>query len=459
MLLLINFGADFSLAVPFWDNYYVMDRILIIKANSYNCVLLLLLVLLSNKEVIAQVSIDDFAITGVTIIDANHLKPLPNQTVLISQDSITDIFTDKGKPIPDSFNIIPMKGKYLLPGLIDSHVHMGTDPSGMDKREHTLDVLKEMLYSGITSVRDMAGDARTLAGLSRDAATGDIISPNIYYSALMAGPKLFDDPRIAASSKEGVVGKMPYMLSVTDSTDIKLAVAEAKGTGATGIKLYAYLSPVLVNRILTEANKQEMLVWSHAWLQDARPSDLVKAGVVSISHAPLLIHEKIDTIPSSWKNKLYADKFWNDSLPDLSSLFQLMKTNNTIFDATLLTYKNWGMEDSSMQYIYEISKRITALAYKAGVKISVGTDDDQQEFVQKEMQVLVSDAGFTPIDAIIAATLHGAELLHMGNKYGTIEIGKIANLLVLDENPLENIENINAVNRVIKEGKLFRKSN
>jgi len=63
----------------------------------------------------------------------------------------------------------------LLPGLIDAHVHMATDPSGTDNREHTLDALKRMLYSGVTSVRDMAGDARTLAGLSRDALTGDII--------------------------------------------------------------------------------------------------------------------------------------------------------------------------------------------------------------------------------------------------------------------------------------------
>ena len=395
----------------------------------------------------------------MSIIDANHQTPLTNQTVLISQNIIVNIFTDKQKPIPDSFNIIQMKDKYLLPGLIDAHVHMGTDPSGMDNREHTLNVLKKMLVSGITSVRDMAGDARTLASLSRDAATGDITSPNIYYSALMAGPKLFDDPRIAASSKSGVIGTMPYMLQVTDSTNIALAVAGAKGTGATGIKLYAYLSAAFVNEILAEATKQGMLVWAHAWLQGAKPSDLVKAGAVSISHAPLMIHEKMDTIPSSWKNKVHSDKFWDDSLPNLSSLFQLMKAHNTIFDVTLLTYKRWGMEDSSAQYNYEIGKRITALANKAGVKICAGTDDDQEEFVQKEMQVLVSDAGFTPIDAIIAATLHGAELLHIDNKCGTIASGKVADLLVLDKNPLENIKNIKSVYLVIKGGRIFNKEN
>lgn len=218
-------------------------------------VILLFFVQLLSHDMYAQISLGNLAITDVTIIDANHKKPLPNQTILISQNKIVNIFTDKEKPIPDSFNIIRMKGKYLLPGLIDSHVHMGTGPSGMDNREHTLDVLKNLLFSGITSVRDMAGDARTLASLSRDAATGDINSPNIYYSALMAGPAFFDDPRIAESSKGGVVGKMPYMLSVTDSTNLLLAVAEAKGIGATGIKLYAYLSAALVNKILAESKK------------------------------------------------------------------------------------------------------------------------------------------------------------------------------------------------------------
>jgi hypothetical protein len=133
-----------------------------------------------------------------------------------------------------------------------------------------------------------------------------------------------------------------------------LAVAEARGTGAAGIKLYAYLPVVLVYKILGEATKQGMPVWAHAWLQGAKPSDLIKAGAVSISHAPLMIHEKMDTIPSSWKNKLHSNRFWDDSLPDLSSLFQLMKAQHTILDATLLTYKKWGMEDSSMQYDLKI---------------------------------------------------------------------------------------------------------
>jgi imidazolonepropionase-like amidohydrolase len=415
------------------------------------------LVLLSWQLSNAQVSFNNIALKGVTIIDANHQKPLPHQTVLISGKTITAVFSDGSKAIPDSFTVVNLPNKYLLPGLIDTHVHMATDPSGVDNRAHTLNSLEQMLYSGITTVRDMAGDGRTLAGLSRDAFTGDITSPDIYYSALMAGPALFTDPRTAASSAAGISGKMPYMLAVTDSTNMTLAMAEAKGTGATGIKLYAYLSPELVGKIVSEANKQGMIVWGHAWLDSARPHDLVIAGVSPLSHASLMAYEKLDSIPKDWKKGEHTQQFWDSVTPDLTALFELMKKHNTLLDATLLTYKQAGKESKSWLASYEMGKRITIKAYKAGVKICAGTDDDQTEFVQGEMNCLVNDAGFTPIDAIIAATLHGAEALHLQNKCGTIETGKLANLLILDKNPLDNIDNIKSVNFVMKNGKIFKK--
>jgi hypothetical protein len=206
---------------------------------------------------VAQISLNNYALTGASVIDANHKIAEPNQTILIVNDKIRDIFNDGSKIIPDSFHIIKLNGKYVLPGLIDAHVHMATDPSDMDSRSHTLDVLQRMLFSGITTVRDMAGDARILSGLSRDAFTGDIISPDIYYSALFAGPEFFKDPRTLSSTKGGKPGQMPYMLAVTDSTNLVLAIAGAKGTGATGIKLYANLSTPLIKKIVTEANNAE----------------------------------------------------------------------------------------------------------------------------------------------------------------------------------------------------------
>ncbi|MBN9350737.1 MAG: amidohydrolase family protein [Chitinophagaceae bacterium] len=407
-------------------------------------------------NIFSQVSLDNTALTGVSIIDANHKTPLANQTVLISGNKIIKIFTDGTQRIPDSFAILQLNGKFLLPGLMDSHVHMATDPSGVDNRQNTLKVLKEMLHSGITTVRDMAGDARTLAGLSRDALVGDIQSPDIYYSALMAGPQFFKDPRTIATTRGAKSGDMSYMRAVTDSTNMPLAIAEAVGTGASGIKLYADLTSELVDKITAEAHKQGLIVWGHAWVQQARPSDLVKAGVNSISHAPLVFYEKYSSVSSFPKRYRHNKEFWDMKGINLAPLFQLMKQHNTILDATLITYKRMAGRDTSMKYAYETGREITLLAYKAGVKICAGTDDDQEAFVQKEIELLVSDAGLTPIDAITAGTLHTAQLLKIDNKVGTVQSGKIADLLLLNKNPLEDIHNIESVIMVFKNGRIFK---
>jgi imidazolonepropionase-like amidohydrolase len=404
----------------------------------------------------AQTNLDNYALTGVTLIDANHIPGVPRQTVLISNGKISSIFPDGSQTLPDSISIIRATGKYLIPGLIDTHVHMATDPSGTDNRANTLKVLERMLRSGITTVRDMAGDARILAGLSRDARVGDILSPDIYYSALMAGPEFFTDPRTHSSTVGGVAGEMPYMRAVTPTTDFVRTVAEAKGTGATGIKLYADLDPGTVDMIVAEATRQGLRVWGHAWLQRARPTDLINAGVSSISHAPLLLYETMDSIPAAWRHGQHDDKFWEDHIHADPAMLAGMKSHHTILDATLLTYERLASQDSNRHYMLPIVRRLTAQVYKAGVTICTGTDDDQEVFVQGEMKALVRDAGMSNADVLIAATRNGALALGLESTTGTIEAGKTADLVVLGRNPLEDVDNIDSVYLVIKAGKIFR---
>ncbi|SHM13969.1 amidohydrolase family protein [Mucilaginibacter sp. OK098] len=396
-------------------------------------------------------------LNDATIIDAGHPVPAMHQTVVIMDGRITRVFPTGTMAFPDSAVVISLKGKYLLPGLIDSHVHMATDPGGTDNRAHTLEVLRQMLYSGITTVRDMAGDARILAELGRDANEGEITSPGIYYSALMAGPSFFSDPRTQAATKGGIPGNMAYMKAITDTTYLPLAVAQAKGCGASGIKLYANLSGVLAWKIIDEAKRQNIPVWSHAWLQGAKPSDLVSAGCISISHAPLLIYEKVDKVPDFWKKNHHDAAFWDKAVPALDELFNEMKQHHTVFDATLLTYKKWAASDTSMQWDYEIAKRITSHAYRAGVAICAGTDDDQEQFVQDEMRVLITDASFSPFDAIVAATKNSAAALHLEAVKGSISPNMDADLLVLSRNPLNDIGNIKSVKMVIKGGRIYQK--
>ncbi|HVX50556.1 MAG TPA: amidohydrolase family protein, partial [Chitinophagaceae bacterium] len=91
-----------------------------------------------------------------------------------------------------------------------------------------------------------------------------------------------------------------------------------------------------------------------------------------------------------------------------------------------------------------------------GVTICAGTDDDQEEFVQGEMRLLVTDAGFSPFDAIVAATKNSAAAINLASSKGSIMPGMDADLLILASNPLENIDNIKSVEMVIKSGRIYQ---
>lgn len=409
-----------------------------------------------------------YAFKDVSVIDGISKNVLDHYTIIIHNKYIEAIGPVKEITIPDSVIIFNYSGKYVMPGLIDSHVHLATDPSNDDNRIRAEKDLKDMLLSGITTVRDMAGDARALASLKRNAALDEIISPDIYYAALMAGPAFFKDPRTHQTTQGGVAGGMPYMKAVNDSTDLKIAVAEAKGSGATGIKLYAELSGGLAKRITEEAHRQNMLVWSHGNLDYATPLEVINAGVNTISHAAMISNWNSRNVPVACLKAGLPDSFWDSLLRSLpvTELIKAMQKNKTILDATVLTFKEAGSDASLPEKrrlarfaMYEIGRRFTILAHEHGIPICAGTDLDEKKFVQREIKLLVKECGFTPMDALISATAIGARAIGIEKTTGTIQAGKIANLVLLSGDPAREIDNLDKVVLVIKNGKLLNANN
>jgi hypothetical protein len=137
-------------------------------------------------------------------------------------------------------------GQYLLPGLIDSHVHYATNPD----RPYAEAELKRNIYGGVTGVRDMAGDARELAGLSRDALLNRIPSPDMFYASLVAGPSFFKDPRTVVAALGTQPGTVPWLYAV-DEQRCRWP-SRRRGTGATGLKIYANLPGTLVRKLIAQ---------------------------------------------------------------------------------------------------------------------------------------------------------------------------------------------------------------
>lgn len=423
----------------------------------------IVLLVLTGTTLNAQFSFGSYALQHVNVIDVNSRNILYDYTIIINKDRIAEIIPSNKYIANDSIQSIILKGKFVIPGLIDAHVHFATDPTE-ERRDHVENVLKKMLVTGITSVRDMAGDARALSGLSRNALVGDIVAPNIYYSSLMAGSKFFSDPRTIATAQGGVSGEMPYMKAIDGTSNMPLEVAQAKGTGAAGIKMYANLLNSEVVKIVEEAKRQNIPVWSHAALQSAKPSEIIVSGVISVSHANLLLYEndKREDLTKVWENHQPAgeDKeFWDQEFAklDFSELYKLMIKHNVVFDATVSVLEIQKKYPRGV-WKYEIGKRIVREAHKAGVLIDAGSDSDQETFVQHEMKLLVNECGFSPLEAVIAATKYAAMATGIFRQEGSIEIGKKANLVFLHSDPTKNIKHIDDVFLVIKNGKLYNQN-
>jgi len=407
-------------------------------------------------------------LTNVTVIDGNGGPPVPKMTVVISGEGIADMFASGKKRIPAGATVMNLTGNYLIPGLIDSHYHFML---GMRSKEEEDALHRFAFLGGLTTVRDMAGDAIALAELAKTAANGTFECPRVYYSALMAGPShLLGDRRVDQISHGRPRGEAPWARAITPETDIAKAVSEAKANGATGIKIYTDLAPEIVAKITAEAHRQGLKVWSHAAIYPGRPSDAVRAGVDAISHSNLIIAEGMEKVPQQYAGS-YPLLDYNSAGVEskaISDLLKLMLVKGTFLDPTMVvisqlekTEKGKIFQDpqqmAQWSYMFTMRAHIRRIPIVAGTDVQETPATRQFPNIHTEMELLVTKAGLTPIEAITAATRNGAQVLGISDSYGTIAPGKIADLVVLTADPSTDIRNTTKIAYVIKGGKVHKR--
>jgi imidazolonepropionase-like amidohydrolase len=336
---------------------------------------------------------------------------------------------------------------------MDAHVHLATGDMRDQKAMHakTDSILENMLRHGITTVRDMAGDAIFLAEYKRTTATGQVQGPDIFYAAQFAGPGYF--AMISRGSREDKdLGTTPWYRAITPQTDIRLAVAEAKGAGASGIKIYADLTREQIGEITAAARQQGLQAWSHGTVFPAKPADGVTAQVNSLSHAADLCFQQLqgDTVNfgDAW-SQLYSRNFRLDTLVQ-QTLLQEMSRKNIFLDPTIFHASNNKMDNAFV---------ITRMAHRLGVKIVTGTDwiypaKNEPVPLQHELELLVTKAGLTLPEVIQCATVNSALVTGLHDR-GLLREGKRADLLITDTDPYTNIASLFNPLFVIKNGKIY----
>jgi len=370
--------------------------------------------------------------------------------------------------LPAGAEVLDVHGRFALPGFVNSHEHLATPPD----RKFAEAMMRRDLYGGVTAVRGMGDDARALSDLARASLVGEIAGPDIYYAALFAGPDFFGDPRVVASSAGVIPGTAPWMQAIDEKTDIAKAVTLARGTGAVAIKIYANLSAALVAKIVAEAHRQGMQAWAHAMVFPATPQEVIDARPDTVSHTGYIAYQAVAKRPTRYQERealpIDPAPFEHGDNRVMSALFDTMRERGIILDATnyvFETIERMRAKDpkNSPPPPYcssKLAELLCAQAHKHGVLISAGTDsfapaEDASPALASEIDILVRKVGMTPAEAIRSATLISAMSMGQQKEMGTLEVGKLANIVFLTADPQKDIDAIRSVELTVKRGVRF----
>lgn len=443
---------------------------------------LLVLVILSVFSVGSAAAQERLAITPVTVLDVTHGSLHLEQTVLVEGDRITAVGPVDEVTVPEGAEILNGAGGYLIPGLWDMHVH-GTS------RESTYPLY---LANGVTGVREMFGPA-DVRGF-RSALTGrEIAAPRLY----MAGPILDGPPPI-----------WPRSVVVTTVEEAQRAVLDQKQHGVDFIKVYQRLPREAYYAILAESARQGLSVAGHI-PTSITPWEAAAAGQKTVEHLTQVARacsteetrlrgESVRSYIEALRNMvessrsfspakcqlLYAAFIRNDVwvVPTQTGLRGDGWSNDPEFtDDDRLRYfdadtrawlappaddaaeDRWTDADhQTARELFAFQQKLVGEMFRAGVRILAGTDALNPYvfpgFSLHDELALLVDAGLTPLAALQAATSSAADFMGKSAELGSVATGKLADLVLLDANPLGDIHNTQKIRAVVADGRLYRRA-
>jgi imidazolonepropionase-like amidohydrolase len=423
-------------------------------------------------------------ITHVTVINPGTSSIRKDQTVVIAGDHIVAV-TEAAKYQPaKNVRVIDGTGQYLIPGLWDMHVHAAFGDWFPGGRQI---ILPLFIANGVTGVRDMGGDVPVLMQWRKEIATNQIIGPRMVISGPMLDGYLPD-------------GKLrfPSSVPVTTTESAVAAVDSLKNQGVDFIKVQSVISRDAYLAAASEAHKQGLPIVGHV-PDKVRLKEVVEAGQKSIEHLMGIFEgcstEEDKFIKGQGNLKLLLT---TQDQPRCDVLIKLLVQNQTWQVPTLawqrggtfldqrdlkhqpldkyvpaywrdVTWKRFS--DQMMpdllrdplslrrEYFADNLKMVGAM-HHAGVPFMAGTDAAPGVYIMPgfslhdELANLV-EAGFTPMEALQAATSNPAKFLGIESSLGSIEPGKIADLVLLRADPLVDIQNTQKISAVIANGRTF----
>ena len=420
---------------------------------------------------------DGVALVGATLIDGSGGPALPGAAVVVRGGRVESIGLRSAFQLPKRTREVDVSGKWIIPGLIDAHVHLAPAASWAPPR---------FLAWGVTTVRDAHGGIGSLS-LKRRFNKGTPEGPRVYQAGAML---------------DGLPATYPDAIAVNSEGEARKGVDRLVSAGADFIKVYTRIDPPLLRAIVDESRAFNLRVTGHLGMTDAVTA--AKAGIASIEHLTG-VPEAASPNPSSLFTAHYRGFFpgwtaFERSWAGLDSA-ALTRVANRLADSkitlipTLVLHETLSrldepgmLRDPALKDVPEAQQRdwdVHGLIARAGWteadfqafrrsranqdlfirqfagaggRLAAGTDAANQMLVpgyseHREMELLVR-AGLTPREALRAATRNAAVLIGV-DSLGLLAPGKVADLLVLSKDPLVDIRNTRAITAVMARGYLL----
>ncbi len=452
------------------------------RAGLRKSVLLAIAVFLAGLPLGAQktppAKASAIAITYVTLIDGTGAAAQPDMTVVVRGDRITEVRRSASKNVSRETILIDGRGKYLIPGLLDSHVHL--DETGQYS-------LALFVANGVTTVRDMGGDFAKLQEWRKRIAEGTLVGPRIR----TAGPILESERFLQILPKvDELLGVklaarvLPGRIGVTTPDQARQAVERLAEMGVDFVKFRTVASREVFQAIAEESKKRGLAFTGHE-AEMVNLAQASSAGQRSIEHLPLLsLARASDGARAAVFRTFAANGTWVDptlvaavgyrGIPDEKTLGVIGDKGNTIdprrkyLTRDLLEF--WRIQilakqlEGPLDWQKLLQQGFADLRamHTMGVKIVAGTDAAAPNVypgfsLHEELEMLVKEGGFTPMEAIESATLEPARMMGLDKDLGTIAPGKLADLVLLDADPLRDVRNTRQVAAVVAGGKVFNR--
>ena len=435
---------------------------------------------LANVLCAPPAAADTLAITHVTVIDATGAPPQRDMTVLVRDGHIAELASSASVHAPAGSMTVDGAGKYLIPGLWDMHVH--TVFGDWLPRDEKV-ILPLFVANGITGVRDMGGDLDVLTQWRASIAAGRLLGPRM----LIAGPML-----------DGPVPRFPSSAPVANAADGRRVVDELKAGGVDFIKVQSLIPRDGYFAAADEAKRLHIVFVGH--VPDAvRASEASNADQKSIEHFTGIFEGSTAIEDQLIKGpKGLGLNVKNYDPARAKALIALMAKNQTWQVPTLVWERGqWLVDDIDLShdplikyapaswkdhtwpmFVSDIKKDMdtdplavrrqfvqmeldmTLAMFRAGVPFMAGTDTAAgvhifPGFSLHQELVLFQRAGLTPMQALQTATLNPAKFMGRTADLGTVEKGKLADLVLLDADPLEDIANTQKIRAVVLAGRYF----